>query len=257
MNIVINGYESTAKTSVFPGGEEFVQLPKGLPLEAARIEVLADLRSSNEVMQLLMLTDALREHYRFDKDVEYVLNLSYLPYARQDRICAKGEAFSLRVMANLINSLGYDKVFIDDCHSEVGLALINNVVHSTQLQCIVGKPETHNLARKCDVIVAPDAGAAKKAQEIATYYGKPLVQCLKTRVGERIEIQVLGDIKGKRALVVDDICDGGGTFLALAKALGGANRPIELNLYVTHGLFSKGKQVLLDAYDKVEAYNEW
>ena len=255
MNFTINGCEYTATTSTFPGGEEFVKIPNNLPQTSAVITVDANLRSSKAVLQLIMLTDALRRYA--DHGTHFTLNLTYLPYARQDRVCAKGESFSLKVFSNLINSLQYDKVMVADCHSEVGLALIDNVVHYSQYQCLHSRVETHNLANAADVIVAPDAGAAKKAQEIADHYDKPLIQCLKTR-GEngRIKVQVLGSIRGLNALVVDDICDGGGTFLALAAALeDGA--PDELNLYVTHGIFSKGKQILLDAYDKVEAYDDW
>ena len=256
MRFSINGYEGTAATSTFPGGEEYVCLPTGMPSSASTIIVTPDIRSSQNIIQLALLTDCLRLKYPFDNP-QMVLNLKYLPYARQDRKCATGESFSLKLMADLINSLGYTKVLIDDCHSDVGLALVNNVVHSTQLDCLRSKASTHNLAADCDVIVAPDAGASKKAQLIANYYNKPLVQCLKTRVGERIDIQVLGDISGKKALVVDDLCDGGGTFLALASAINEQYRPSELNLYVTHGLFSKGLDTLLEHYDVVEAYNEW
>lgn len=253
MEYKVNGHTYSTKNSTFPGGEEFVATTGKLPLDGMNIEILADLRSSKEVIQLLMLTDILKRYA--NRDAYFTLNLGYLPYARQDRLF-KRESFSLKVFCNLINSLGFDKVLVSDCHSEVGLALLNNVKHKTQLQCLSYKKETHNLAHRAEVIVAPDAGAAKKAQEIADYYGKPMVQCLKTRVGDTISIQVLGDITGKVALVVDDICDGGGTFLALAGALAG-KAPKELNLYVTHGIFSKGKDILLKAYDKVEAYSDW
>ena len=256
MNININGYNFDVATSTFPGGEEFVQLPPALPLVPGAIIVYSEIRSSKELMQLLLVTDALR---RYDKDntAKFYLDLDYLPYARQDRVCAKGESFSLKVISNLINSLEYDEVTIADCHSEVGLALINNVKHMSQLDCIRDNPVTHNLAQACDVIIAPDAGAAKKAQEVATWYGKRLVQCLKTRVDrDTIAVEVLGDLAGKKALVVDDIADGGGTFLALATALE-SKRPSELNLFVTHGIFSKGKDILLERYDHVEAYDDW
>lgn len=257
MKFTVNGYDYEAKTSTFPGGEEYVCLPKSLPISGGRISINADIRSSKEIMQLLMLTDALRRYA--DRDAEFVLNVLYLPYARQDRVCAEGESFSLKIMCNLINSLNFDKVNVADCHSDVGLALLDNVQHYTQLQCIRAKLETHNLVAGCDVIIAPDAGAAKKAQAVADSYGIPLIQCLKTRSPNgRIQVEVLGSIEGKKALVVDDICDGGGTFLALASALAEQEgHAEELNLYVTHGIFSKGKELLLSVYDKVEAYNDW
>jgi ribose-phosphate pyrophosphokinase len=207
-------------------------------------------------MQLVMLTEAL-QYYARQAETIFHLHLDYLPYARQDRRCAKGEAFSLKVMCKMLNALEYDAVFLADCHSDVGLALLDNVVHRDQLTCLGLTLVGHNMATDCDVIIAPDAGAAKKAQAIATAYGKPLVQCLKTREADgRINVRVLEHVADKKCLVVDDICDGGGTFLALASELNGM-LPSELNLFVTHGIFSKGKDELLDHYDNVEAYNEW
>jgi ribose-phosphate pyrophosphokinase len=200
-----------------------------------------------------MLTEALRE---YAPQAEFRLHMPYLPYARQDNRFAKGEALSIKVFCNLINDLKYDLVIVADCHSTVGLALLDNVKHITQLQSIRANPALHNMAQAADVIVAPDAGAAKKAQEIATFFGKPLVQCLKTRTPEgHIHVQVLGDVTGLKALVVDDICDGGGTFLALAKSELGPSK--ELNLYVTHGIFSKGFSELNKVYDNIGCRYDW
>jgi ribose-phosphate pyrophosphokinase len=265
MKVKINGYEQNIKTSTFPGGEEYVSLPahKHLPRDPKSIEVTTLIKSSADVMNLLLITDALRRYtfYKAAHSCAFILDLGYLPYARQDRVCAEGESFSLKVFAELINNLKYDEVIIDDCHSDVGIALLNNLNHHTQLDGMKSIPNGHNRGIECDVIIAPDAGAAKKAQTIADYYGKPLVQCLKTRNTDgTISIQCLGDIKDKKCLVVDDICDGGGTFIALAEALeNSATDTIakELNLYVTHGIFSKGKEVLLQHYNRVEALYDW
>lgn len=256
MNFTINGYNYKAKVSTFPGGEEYVKIPSKLPLDPGKITVHADIRASSDVMVLLMLTDALRRYARGYKTV-FVLNMPYLPYARQDRVCAKGESFSLKVFTNLINNLKYNRVLITDCHSDVGLALLDNVVHTSQQQVMTLGVKTHNMLSACDVIIAPDAGASKKAQALADAYGKPMVQCSKTRNSDgSITVTVLGYVTDKVCLVVDDICDGGGTYLALAGALKNED-PKELQLAVTHGLFSKGKEVLAPYYTKVEAVYDW
>lgn len=253
MKFSVNGCNYTARTSTFPGGEEYINIGTNLPQEPVVVQVEADIKSSTNVMQLLMLTEALRE---YAPRAEFRLHMPYLPYARQDNRFAKGEALSIKVFCNLINDLKYDLVIVADCHSTVGLALLDNVKHITQLQSIQANATLHNMAAEADVIVAPDAGASKKAQEIATFFNKPLVQCLKTRTSNGdIHVQVLGSVEGKSALVVDDICDGGGTFLALAQSkLGTASK---LSLYVTHGIFSKGVDVLKKDYDEVACRYEW
>jgi ribose-phosphate pyrophosphokinase len=254
MKFTVNGYNFVAKTSTFPGGEEYVNIGKSrLPKEPEIVVVHALISSSSELMKLLLLTEALR-HYA--PAAAFSLDLGYLPYARQDNRFDEGESYSIKVVADLINYMGYDRVTIVDCHSSVGLALINNVRHISQLKGICMTKNLSNLAEGADVIVAPDAGAAKKAQEIATHFRKPLVQCLKTRTPDgRIEVQVLGDVTGLNALVVDDICDGGGTFLALAESE--LSKAKELNLYVTHGIFSKGTQELEDHYTAIGSLYHW
>jgi ribose-phosphate pyrophosphokinase len=254
MKFTVNNYKYEAVTSVFPGGEEYVRIPTKLPLEGMNIVINSSVKSSKEIMQLLMLTDALRSYAH--KDAIFTLDLGYLPYARQDRVCTEGESFSLKVFCNLINSLNFDKVLVTDCHSEIGLVLLNNIVHTSQLKGILQSPDVYNMIGDCDVVVAPDLGANKKASEVAKYFNKPLIQCLKTRENGKISVRVLDDITDMIAVVVDDICDGGGTFLALAESLRDYE-PKELNLYVTHGIFSKGKNVLLDHYDNVKAYKDW
>lgn len=253
MKFSINGYNYEAKVSTFPGGEEYLSLPKTLPRSPVQIKVFADIRSSKEVMQLLLLTDAL--HRVSDPRAYFSLVIPYLPYARQDRVCAKGESFSLKVFAKLINDLNYEEVLVTDCHSEIGLALLDNVRHITQVQAIADDVGSFNLLSNCDVVVAPDLGAAKKAKAVAEFFGKPVVQCLKTRHKDgKVSIEVLGNILNKNAVVVDDICDGGATFLALAEELGQVR---SLNLHVTHGIFSKGKEELLKHYDYVGACYDW
>jgi len=258
MKIAINGYqlpEHSITFSTFPGGEEYIRIPKSLPTDPKEIEVGALIKSSQDVMRLLMITDALKR-YVGSRDCKFYLYLGYLPYARQDRVCAEGESFSLKVFTKLINDLKYDEVHLADCHSEVGVALLDNVHNDSQKLIISHNPTIHNLVNGIDYIIIPDAGAAKKATEVAEYYGKPTIQCLKQRREGKIVVEVLGDVKGKTCVILDDICDGGGTFLALANALA-EQEPEELHLFVTHGIFSRGKRILLDHFNTVGASYDW
>ncbi len=165
-------------------------------------------------MALLLLTDAVRRHYA-DPAIDLVC--PYLPYARQDRVAFPGEALSAAVACRLLNAQGYRSVEVWDAHSDVSLALLDRVRHRPASD-FAGPIVT---AR--DVIVAPDLGAVKRAAGCARLAGAPLVQAEKTRstdtgaiTGTVVHSEPIGE---RDFLIVDDICDGGRTFIELAKVL--------------------------------------
>lgn len=247
----------------FKGGEEQVKIdlkhaPKG---GIGFVDITARIKNSTDVMALAMLVDACSRLEGLHNHAEFTLHLPYIPYARQDRVMNPGEALSIKVFANIVNSLGFDKVIVDDPHSDVSAALLNNVKIRGQDVLI---SEHHEIVAGADAryvtIVAPDAGARKKAQKVADRLRLPLVEAGKVRDLKTNEITgtaVFGDVDGRECVIVDDICDGGRTFIALAQALKekGAKRVI---LYVTHGIFSFGKQIILDGgVDEIYAYHDW
>ncbi|UYL04346.1 ribose-phosphate pyrophosphokinase [Klebsiella phage KP13-16] len=244
----------------FKGGEEQVKIdlnhvPKG---SIGFVDITAKIKNSTDVMALAMLVDACSRLENLDVTTEFILNLPYIPYARQDRVMQPGEALSIKVFANIINSLGFDKVIVDDPHSDVSAALLNNVKIRGQDTLVA---EFHEgLAGKDVVIVAPDAGARKKAQKVSDRLRLPLVEAGKVRDLKTNEITgtaVFGDVEGRECVIVDDICDGGRTFIALAQVLKakGAKRVI---IYVTHGIFSYGKEVIYEGgVDEIYAYHDW
>jgi len=255
INITVNGYVYPITFSTFPGGEEHVNIKENntFPVDPTEVVVTSSIHSSTELVRTLLVVDAVRQ-MRWGK-YTLALDLGYLPYARQDRVCARGEAFSLKVICNLINGLNLDEVRVTDCHSEVGLALLDNVVHTTQATAISRNKEMHNiLSSDTDYLIIPDAGASKKSQELADLYSLKTIQCSKTRdpYTGRIQVEMLIPpmAYNTNLVVVDDICDGGGTFMAIAEAL---HPSMTLYLIVTHGIFSKGKKDLLTEYEKVLA----
>jgi len=243
-------------TFKFPGGELQVQLEltdDKIKSEAHYIEAL--LKSSDDVMELLLSVDALRR--MAPKPIE--LKIWYLPYARQDRVCNPGEALSIRVFCELINSLNLKKVTILDPHSDVAGAILNNVTIVPQQELLLEIEEIKKLLTDNTLLIAPDAGAEKKVGMLSKSLQVPYITASKirdTKTGKIIRTEVNGDAEGKNFLVVDDICDGGRTFIELAKVLKekGAN---ELYLYVTHGIFSKGTEVILQHYNQVFTPYNW
>lgn len=205
--------------------------------------------SSDDVMALLLTTDALRRHYPHS---ELGLCIPYVPYARQDRVCNEGEALSMTVFAKLLNSQNYKYVNIFDPHSAVAVATIDNVHVTDQYELFNGiKPSFHDT-----YIVAPDQGATKKCEDFAKRVGAAgVVTCMKHRelsTGKITGMEIMGkyDLYQRNLLILDDICDGGRTFIELAAILC-EQEPAKLELAVTHGIFSKGYDIVGQHFDHV------
>lgn len=240
---------------VFNGGEVHV---KNVP----EIDILfAKIRNSEDLMKLLLVTDAHKREYGHN----FKLFMPYIPYARQDRVANEGEALSIKVFSDLINTQNYEQIYVLDPHSDICMATLNNVKE-------IAKINDEYLAKVIPhyeevIVVAPDAGAFKRLSK--TIKRVPLIYATKNRntvTGElsNVEIHTGGiSIAGKRLLIVDDICDGGGTFILLAKELNKVNNnpqihfDSKLELYVTHGIFSKGVDELLKNYRIIYTTNSF
>lgn len=257
ITLTINNYSVPFKHFKFPGGEVQVQLSSinAMPQTAGLIAIAWHWQNDNDELTILeQLVDALRYHYSTCQTA-YTLYMPYLPYARQDRVCNAGEAFALKVFAKHINALNFSYVTIDDPHSDVGPALINNAVirhpliNEAKMRL---SPTTH-------VLISPDAGALKKVYKISSHWqGVPVVESSKVRdvrTGHIIKSDVSQNIRNYvgnpniKFLVIDDIFDGGATFAGLANALFAEGVKFEqLELFVTHGLFTKP-----DAFAEIES----
>jgi ribose-phosphate pyrophosphokinase len=153
---------------------------------------------------------------------------------------------------------------IQDPHSDVTPALLDRVVIEDPLPAL--RRTLDRIRTRCTnvALVAPDAGARKRVLKLASQLELPIVFADKirdTRTGAIAGTEIQGELPDCALLVVDDICDGGRTFTELAQAIrekerrGGTRQP--LYLYVTHGIFSKGLDALLDGYAAVFTRNNW
>ncbi|QUI65147.1 ribose-phosphate diphosphokinase [Pseudoalteromonas sp. A22] len=242
----------------FSGGEEHIRFKAFDFRDCEKVQITARVTNSSHIMSLLMAVDALKRLCLARTPIELVL--PYFPYARQDRVCVTGEALGAKVMASLINQLALDKVTVWDAHSDVVPALLERVENVEQTTLISQCPALQRQLQ-CGALslVSPDAGASKKTLKIAQHFGGEVevIQAQKVRnlkTGEIVQTQVLGEVKGKDLLIVDDICDGGRTFTELAKVLKaqGAN---SIALYVTHGIFSQGLDVFSGLIDTIYTTN--
>lgn len=233
----------------FSGGETQVTFKNPSTSDEGNIVELFALIRDGDIMQLALIVDAIR---RDIKNPIINLHMPYLPYARQDRVMNKGESLAVKVFCDFVNSLNFNSVKVDDCHSDVGVALLNNVNND---QTFI--PEVQEL--NFDLLVAPDAGALKKTYKYAKLLNRDVVRADKERnvqTGEITGTVVYGDVKDKHVLIMDDLCDGGRTFIELAKVLY-AQGAKKVTLYVSHGIFSYGKEVLYDAKVDVLCKYDW
>ena len=236
-----------AKLWKFPGGEVGVALqPVSDMIRVDSVEIMASMTSSDEFMQLIMFLDAVKRQFIGAK---IRLGLPYLPYARQDRVCNPGESLSISVIARILNSYDLDEIRLLDVHSDVSLALINNVSHVTQAAFWANVVKASGV----DVLIAPDAGAAKKIYDLHKLGVTTEVVIANKRRdpnGKIVDFTIdHAAIKDKRAMIIDDICDGGATFIEVANACKGVVK--SLDLAVTHGIFSRGFDHVKVHFDKV------
>ena len=231
----------------FPGGEPHLKIQSKLG-SIKEVLITHRIGSFNDFGLLLLAIDALKRA----KVEKLRIFLPYFPAARQDRVMVAGEAFSLKVYANLLNSCHLDEVIIFDPHSAVTPALLNNCTaisnHNFIAQVVQMLPD--NL-----LLIAPDAGAIKKVYPLAKYLKKyQVIECSKVRditTGNLSGFRVNStDLNQRPCLIVDDICDGGGTFLGLAKELNNHNAG-SLFLAISHGIFSKGLTVFEGTFQKI------
>ncbi|MDO3665033.1 phosphoribosyltransferase family protein [Acinetobacter higginsii] len=257
----------------FSGGERHIQLqPELLNQLQADTQIKASLQNSTDVMDYLLLENVLLE-----QGTRLSVEIPYFPYARQDRICAQGQAFSLDLMTKLLNSnsekfVGQrQKIVVWDCHSPVTLELLRKntsfqqVINIEPIEIIQQSPALMQiLSADNTVLICPDAGAIQRTQAIANGINPKrqqaidVIHCEKKRDPSTGKIRTTAvdspDLTGKTAVITDDICDGGATFIGIAKQLRSLNCQ-NIILYVTHGIFSKGLTVFDGLVDQVFTSN--
>jgi ribose-phosphate pyrophosphokinase len=236
----------------FSGGEPHIKIDSNFDVNQ-KITITHRLNSFNDLGLLCIAVDALR---RMEvKDME--LFIPYFPAARQDRVMIKGEPLSVKVYADIINTLQFNKVYVFDAHSEVTPALVNNcevIPNHTFIDAVI-KVIGNNVK-----LISPDGGALKKIYKVSEFLGGvEVVECSKSRdvkTGRLSGFKVYNeDLQGADCLIVDDICDGGGTFVGLAEELKKKNAG-KLYLAVSHGIFNKGFAVL-DCFEKIFTTNSF
>lgn len=264
---IISADEIDFDTFIFPGGEVHIKikyLEHIFDRGDSNIFITHRVKNMNDLMLILLAKDTLN-NLGF---TNINLMLPYIPYGRQDRRTSVYEPLSIKVFTNLINNAEFSKVIIIDPHSDVTSALLNNCILLDReiyiTRSIKRIRETYSFHDSMKpYIISPDAGAAKKlittvSNNTAEISG--FIRCDKVRNLEDGKLSgfevYTKDLEIKPCIIVDDICDGGGTFLGLATELKKKNAGA-LYLYVTHGIFSNGFDTLLEYFNRIFTTNSY
>ena len=257
--ITVHGFED--KFWTFPGGERSVKLTDTETTIGLRpIQLLMNFKGSDDLIDMMLAVNALRHMYGTDVAIE--LTVPYFPFSRQDRVMTDGEPFGLQAVVDMIKMCNFTKVTTWDIHSDVAGAMFPAGVFVNVSQPDLWSNRIRELADHDTVIVSPDAGALKKIYKVAGATGLPVVEAKKIRdvaTGHIVKTEIDGTqlSKFEQVIIVDDICDGGRTFIELAKVIRDSGFKGKLILCVTHGIFSKGLDVFNgpDGFDAVYTMN--
>ncbi|SHT54102.1 Ribose-phosphate pyrophosphokinase [Mycobacteroides abscessus subsp. abscessus] len=234
---------NAAKVFKFPGGELHLKDIKELWGDNYPDTIwIADVRGADveDLVAAALLADVARWHNQ-----RFVLMLPYLPAARADR----GVPLGADVYADLINAVNANEVIAIDPHSEAMPQWVRNVHVLNGVELV--ERAVHRLG--FNGVIAPDAGAKTRAARIAEQLQVDLYQAEKKRdfdTGKLLSYKMADTLPASgKYLVVDDICDGGGTFKMLANETG--LDASQLSLWVTHGIFSGQADGLKNYYRNI------
>jgi ribose-phosphate pyrophosphokinase len=228
-----------AKSQVkrFADMEVFVEIQENVRGQDAFVIQSTSFPANDNLMELLILIDALKR----SSARRITAVIPYYGYARQDRKPGPRTPISAKLVANLIERAGADRVLTVDLHAGqiqgfFDIPTDNLFAAPVMVRDIEERYGTDNL-----VVVSPDVGGVVRARALAKRIDVPIAICDKRRErpGESEVMNVIGDVDGKRCVLIDDIVDSGGTIVNAADALidKGAT---EVMCYVTHGVLSGG-----------------
>ncbi|KAB7610451.1 ribose-phosphate pyrophosphokinase [Amylibacter sp. SFDW26] len=225
-----------ARIERFNDQEIFVEVYENVRGEDMFILQSTSNPANDNLMELLIIADAMRRSSA--KRITAVI--PYFGYARQDRRTKARTPISAKLVANLIAEAGIERVLTMDLHATQIQGFFDIPVDNLYASPIFALDVMHHFENMDDVmIISPDVGGVARARELAKRIGADLAIVDKRRnaPGEIAEMTVIGDVKGRRCIIVDDICDTAGTLCKAADTLieHGAT---EVHSYITHGVLS-------------------
>jgi ribose-phosphate pyrophosphokinase len=224
-------------TKRFPDGECYVRIHDDL--EREDVILVQSTRTDEEVIELLLLQDAIQE-FRVRSLITVV---PYFGYARQDKLFNKGEAISSRALIQAIQR-NTDTVLLVDVHNLTILTYFDIPVEN-----ISGMLQIANYLKEAgaEMVLSPDEGSVSRARIVGQIIGTSVDYLEKTRIdGETVKITTkMLDVYRKRVAIVDDIIATGGTIIEASKQLKDQGAK-EVIAACTHGLYAQGALAKLE-----------
>ena len=240
-----------ANISTFADGETSVEFLENVRGQDVFIVQPTCTPVNDSLMELMVMTDAAR---RSSAD-RITAVIPYYGYARQDRKSASRTPITAKLVANLITTSGADRILTMDLHAgqiqgffDIPVDdLTSRVVFAKDIKKTIGIIDDPAIEQVGTVFVSPDAGGVVRARKFADMFHGDIAIVDKRRpeAGKSEVMNLIGDVKGKHAILVDDIVDSGGTLCNAAKAIMDAGAA-SVRAYITHGVLSD------DACQKVE-----
>jgi len=220
----------------FNDGEIFVEVHSNVRGEDMFLIQSTSNPANDNLMELLIMTDALRR----SSAARITAVIPYFGYARQDRRTKARTPISAKLVANLLTQSGIERVLTMDLHAAQIQGFFDIPVDNLYASPIFTLDIRHHFKKMSEVtVVSPDVGGVARARDIAQRIGTGLaiVDKRRTAPGEVKEMTVIGDVKDRKCIIVDDICDTAGTLCKAADHLmeQGAK---EVHAYITHGVLS-------------------
>ncbi len=221
----------------FNDGEIFVEVFENVRGEDMFILQPTSNPANDNLMELLVMSDALRR----SSAQRITAVIPYFGYARQDRRTKARTPITAKLVANMMVSAGIERVLTMDLHAAQIQGFFDIPVDNLYASPIFALDIKHSFKKLLDqvTVVSPDVGGVGRARELAQRIGTPLsiVDKRREKPGEVAEMTVIGDVKDRVCIVVDDIVDTAGTLCKGADTLMEAGAK-EVHAYITHGVLS-------------------
>ncbi len=235
-----------AKCSVrrFADMEIFVEILENVRGEDVFVLQSTSYPANDHLMELLIMIDALRRASA--KRITAVI--PYFGYARQDRKAGPRTPISAKLVANIIEQAGADRVLTLDLHAGQIQGFFDIPTDNLYAQPVMAEDIEKNFKNGKLMVVSPDVGGVIRARGLAKRFGAPLaiIDKRRERAGESEVMHVIGEVEGHSCIMVDDIVDSGGTLCNAAEALlkQGAK---DITAYISHGVLSGGAVARISA----------
>ena len=226
-----------ARVERFNDAEIFVEVYENVRGEDMFIIQSTSNPANDNLMELLIMADALRR----SSASRIPAVIPYFGYARQDRRTKARTPITAKLVANMLVGAGIERILTLDLHATQIQGFFDIPVDNLYAAPIFALDIMHHFKGQMEdiMVISPDVGGVARARELAKRINAPLsiVDKRREKPGEVAEMTVIGNVEGKKCIIVDDICDTAGTLCKAAEVLmeHGAK---EVHSYITHGVLS-------------------